>query len=241
MNVSSGKSQSPPLKSPIVLVHGAFRGGWSWQKVRRILQSKGFEVFAPSLTGAGAKKHLNSPEITLRTWTDDIKNLIETEDLRAVILVGHSQGGIVVQAVAELIPERIVKLFFVDAPVLRDGECALDILPADVREKFGEAPRGTLIQPIPLQPDEDFSAADAAWINRRLTPVPTNPSFDRIRVEKSAGIAREYVFCAKTPAFFPSGFTRRRFDAEGVLYKLIDAPHDCILSHAELVAGLLSD
>jgi pimeloyl-ACP methyl ester carboxylesterase len=226
-------------KSQIVLVHGAFRGGWAWHKVVKILESKGFRVFAPSLTGAGENSHLNSAEITLETWTNDIKNLIETEDLQDVVLVGHSQGGIVIQAVAEAISERIEQLIFIDAPVLRGGESALDILPEEVREKFGAPVRNALIEPIPMQKSEDFSAEEIAWINKRLTAVPTNPGFDKIRVEKSAKIPHRYIFCTKTPPFFPSNFTRKRFDAEKIEYELIDAPHDCILSHAELIVDLL--
>ena len=72
--------------SCFVLLHGAFRGGWSWQKVRRILQSKGIEVFSPSLTGAGENVHLLSPEITLQIWVNDIVNLLKSEDLSNVIL-----------------------------------------------------------------------------------------------------------------------------------------------------------
>ena len=241
MNSKSENKIAPSPPSPFILIHGAFRGGWAWQKVVRILQSKGLQVFAPSLTGAGEKSHLNSPEITLKTWTDDVVNLIETEDLHDVFLVGHSQGGIVIQAVAEAVSDRISRLIFIDAPVLRDGECALDILPKDVREKFGEPARNALIQPIPLQENEDFSAQEIAWINERLTAVPTNPSFEKIRIEHSANIPHEYIFCAKTPPFYPASFTRQRFDIEGISYKLIDAPHDCILSHAELIAELLSE
>ncbi len=241
MKSSSKQSAIRNPQSAIVLIHGAFRGGWAWQKVKAILQSKDCLVFAPDLTGAGEKSNLNSAEITLETWTNDIKNLIESEDLHDVILVGHSQGGIVIQAVAEAISERISKMIFIDAPVLRDGECALDILTKDVREKFGEPARNALIAPIPMQENEDFSAEETAWINERLTAVPTNPSFDKIRIKKSANIPHRYIFCTKTPPFFPSNFTRKRFDVEQIEYELIDAPHDCILSHAELVAKLLSE
>ncbi len=224
---------------PYVLIHGAFRGGWSWQKVRRLLQTKGHEVFAPSLTGAGENVHHLSPEITLETWTNDIVHLLNSEDLNDVILVGHSQGGIVIQAVAEAITERISQLVFIDAPVLQNGECAVDIFPKDVREKFGETPTNSLIQPIPLLPNEHFSDAEIDWINARLTPVPTNPSLQKISIERSASLPQSYVFCSQTPSFFPASYTRQRFDIEQVSYKLIDAPHDCIWTHPELVAECL--
>jgi pimeloyl-ACP methyl ester carboxylesterase len=226
---------------PFLLIHGAFRGGWAWQKVRRILQSKGHEVFAPSLTGAGEKVHHLSPEITLETWTDDIVNLLNAEDLHDVVLVGHSQGGIVIQAVAEAITERISRLVFIDAPVLQHNQSAVYVLPKEIREKFGETPINSLIPPIPLRKNEHFSDAEIAWINSRLTPVPTNPSLEKIRIERSANLPQSYVFCSQTPQNYPASYTRQRFDIEQVSYKLIDAPHDCIWTHAEIVAEILEE
>lgn len=226
---------------PIVLVHGAFRGGWAWQKVRRILQANGREVFTPSLTGAGEKTGLLSAEITLEIWISDIVNLLKYEDLTDVVLVGHSQGGIIIQAVAEEISERISRLIFIDAPVLQDGECAVDILPQEIREKFGKIKKNALIQPTPITVDEYFSDKEAAWFNERLTAVPTNPSMQKIKVQKSAKIHQKYVFCTQTPPFFPANFTRQRFDSDGVKYDLIDAPHDCIWTHAEKIAEICSE
>ena len=51
-----------------------------------------------------------------------------------------------------------------------------------------------MIQPIYLQPNVDFDEAETVWINERLTPVPTNPSFEKIRIEKSANIPHKYIF-----------------------------------------------
>jgi len=224
-----------------ILVQGAFRGGWSWQKVRRILQAHGCEVFAPSLTGAGERKHLNNAGITLEIWVADIVNLIEYEDLSNVILVGHSQGGIVIQAVAEQIPEKIAHLFFLDAPVLCDGEAAVDVLPQEVREKFGETLPDRMIKPFPLKPSNGFSAEETEWINARLTAVPTNPSLAKLSLKNplAAQLARTFVFCTETPPMFPASFTRKRFDVENVPYRLIEAGHDCILSQPQIVADLL--
>ena len=239
MSAEKKQSQIQNPKSAIVLVHGAFRGGWAWQKVRRILQNQGHEVFAPSLTGAGEKAQFLSPEITLENWIDDIINLLNCEDLRNVTLVGHSQGGIVIQAVAEAITQRISKLIFIDAPVLQDNECAIDVLPKSVREQFGETPRDTLIPPIPLRQNEHFSDEEIAWFNQRLTPVPTNPSLEKVQIRRSANLPHHYIFCSQTPPFYPASYTRQRFDNEGISYELIDAPHDCIWTHAELVAEIL--
>jgi pimeloyl-ACP methyl ester carboxylesterase len=223
-----------------VLIHGAFRGGWSWDRVVPILRAAGHRAFAPSLTGAGENVDKLSPEITLSVWARDIASLLELENLNEVILVGHSQGGIVAQATAEIVPESISRIVFLDSPVLQNGEAAIDIFPAGILDKFGEPEKNTLIQPVPVAVSDDFSPDDVAWINERLTAVPTNPGFDKIRVDRSATIPHTYIFCSKTPPFYPSSFSRARFDTENVQYILIDAPHDCMLSHPQLVAETLA-
>jgi pimeloyl-ACP methyl ester carboxylesterase len=54
---------------------------------------------------------------------------IQQHGLEDVILVGHSFGGSVVQKVAE--QAAIARIVFLDALILEDNECVLDILPAE--------------------------------------------------------------------------------------------------------------
>ncbi|MDP9471065.1 MAG: alpha/beta fold hydrolase [Chloroflexota bacterium] len=76
-----------------VIAHGAWGGGWSWSLVRPLLRAAGHDVFTPTYTGLGERAHLASPEIDLATHIRDIMGVLEYEDLREVILVGHSYGG----------------------------------------------------------------------------------------------------------------------------------------------------
>src|SRR5437868_3067875 len=117
-----------------VLIHGAFQGGWCWNRVRKILQELGHDVFAPSLTGLGERKHLLDPAIGLDTHVQDVSNLLEFEDLGDVILVGHSYGGMVITGACELASHRIGHLVYVDALMPRDGESNLDILDPEVSQ-----------------------------------------------------------------------------------------------------------
>jgi pimeloyl-ACP methyl ester carboxylesterase len=224
-----------------VLIHGAYRGGWSWQRVRRLLQAAGHEVFAPSLTGAGERAHLNTEGITLQTWIDDVVLLLEAEDLRDVILAGHSQGSVIITAASECVAERLAHLVYVDAPVLTDGQCAMDVLPEAVRAQFAQRPPELISQPRPLVAGNGLSEQDVEWINARLTPVPVAPSLAPICLQNPAALAlpRSYYFCRDTPNFFPAAYTRQRFDGAGVAYQVFEAGHDVILSHPQLVADAL--
>ena len=61
------------------------------------------------------------PEIDLETHIADILGVLEFEDLRNVILIGHSYGGMVATGVADRARERIAALVYLDAFVPRDG------------------------------------------------------------------------------------------------------------------------
>src|SRR4051794_28909281 len=95
-----------------VLVHGGGHGGWCYQYVARILRSNGHEVYTPTMTGLGERSHLLSPAIDLDLQIEDIVKVLQFEDLRDVILVGHSYGGMVITGVADRATDRIGHLVY---------------------------------------------------------------------------------------------------------------------------------
>ena len=119
-----------------VLVHGTTGGGWVWKDIARPLREAGHEVYTPTLTGLGERHHLLTPDVGLDTHIMDIINVIRFEDLRDIVLVGHSYGGMVITGVAEQIPQRIAELVFLDAVVPYDGESALDAMGETSRQEF---------------------------------------------------------------------------------------------------------
>ena len=110
-----------------VLVHGGGHGGWCYQPVARIMRAHGQEVYAPTLTGLGERAHLLSPAIDLDTHVTDIVKVLESEDLRDVILVGHSYGGMVITGVADRAADRIGHLVYLDAATPENGQSLVDI------------------------------------------------------------------------------------------------------------------
>jgi pimeloyl-ACP methyl ester carboxylesterase len=116
-----------------VLVGGAWLGGWCWRGVARWLRDNGHEAYPATLTGLGERVHLASAEVTLETHVTDVVNLMQYEDLRDVVLVGHSYGGVVVTGVADRVPERISELVYLDTMPLPDGVAVIDTYPAEAR------------------------------------------------------------------------------------------------------------
>ena len=96
--------RAPPTAKTFVLVHGAWHGGWCWGKVAATLRSRGHTVLTPTQTGLGERSHLLSKSITLDTFVDDIVNVLKFEELKDVILVGHSFGGNAISGTADRMP-----------------------------------------------------------------------------------------------------------------------------------------
>jgi pimeloyl-ACP methyl ester carboxylesterase len=114
----------------IVIVHGAWVGGWRWRKVANLLIDRGHSVFALTLTGLGERAHLTSPAVNLSMHARDIANVIKYEDLRNVLLVGHSYGGMPVSVATELVPEGLIQsILYLDAFFPEDGECLNELVP----------------------------------------------------------------------------------------------------------------
>ncbi len=113
----------------IVLVHGSYDGGYSYQAIAKDLRAAGHEVYTPTLTGQGERVHLGSPAIGLDTHIQDVVNVLRFEKLSDVTLVGHSYGGMVITGVAEQVPELLSQLVYLDAFVPQDGQTMADLLP----------------------------------------------------------------------------------------------------------------
>ena len=84
-----------------LIAHGAWSAAWAWKKMRPLLQTRGHAVHIPTYTGLGARAHLASRDIGLSTHIADVLGTLEFEDLRDVVLVGHSYGGMVATGVAD--------------------------------------------------------------------------------------------------------------------------------------------
>jgi pimeloyl-ACP methyl ester carboxylesterase len=214
--------------STFVLVHGAFRGGWSWDRVRPVLVDAGHEAHAPTLSTTAAG---------LDVWVDEVVDLVECHDLSDVVLVGHSQGGVVVREVASRIPDRLSRLVYLDAAVPDPGERAVDVAPAPPDTSL-LPPRETVIPPRPLTAGGDLDEATAAWVNERLAPTPFAPSLDRASLGEPT-VPTTYLFCTATPTTYPCATTRSRLDERGTPYRWVEAGHDAPLTRPDAVAELM--
>src|SRR5437762_13305351 len=107
-----------------LVCHGAWSAGWAWKKMHPLMQAAGHRLVTPSYTGLGERVHLANPSIDLESHIEDVLNVIKYEDLRDIVLIGHSYGGMVATGVADRARDRVVQLIYVDAFVPKEGQFA---------------------------------------------------------------------------------------------------------------------
>src|SRR5262249_62403181 len=138
--VSAASAQSNG--ATFVVAHGAWSAGWAWKKMHPLMSAAGHRLVTPTYTGLGEREHLASPSNDLETHIQDILNVIKYEDLRDIVLISHSYGGMVATGVADRARELIAQLIYLDAFVPRNGQSLLDLLPPQARQQMQERVKG---------------------------------------------------------------------------------------------------
>lgn len=231
----------------LVLIHGAFHGGWCWRKTVKELLNNDIRVLTPTLTGLGERSHLLHSKVTLSTHVKDVVNILEYEDLYDVHLVGHSYAGMVITCAATMLPHRIKQLVYLDAPVPHDNQSLFDILPF-TRAGIEELDvAGEKIRVLPVPNPDAFGVTDPediAWMAPRLTPMPYQCYDERVKfdVKKFEDINKAYLMCEKqlVPGL-EEVFASSYRSAEGDKWRRskVEGPHDCMVTHPAALAQKL--
>ena len=216
-----------------LLVHGACWAGVCWNQVAALLQGQRHTVFTPTLTGLGERAHLASPAIDLDTHIADIVGVLEYYDLRQVVLVGHSYGGMVVTGAADHCSDRVAQLVFVDGHAPKDGESVKDMqLDSSDWDPWIESMRteGDGWR-IPREPD---------WSPfMRPHPLKTFTQPIALKNEKvTAMLPRTFVFCTapRHPAIIRSA---ERARSQGWRYYELPTGHMAMLTMPKELADIL--
>jgi len=222
-----GASSKP---ATFVLVHGAWHGGWCWQRVNERLTAQGHRVFAPTLTGVCERSHLDSPSVNLSTHIRDVVNEIRWKDLENVVLVGHSYGGMVISGVAEQVASKIASIVYLDAFVPADGQSLVD--------QGGKVDAGPFTAPIPAARFA-VNEADRAWVDSKMTPQSSACFTEKIKLTGAyQRIARKAFIGAKNFKGFATTLEMIRSDP---LWKtwVVDCGHDIMIDKPDELTSIL--
>ena len=231
-----------------VLVHGGGHGGWCYRWVKSLLEEAGHEVFAPSLTGLAERSRCVGPEIDLEFHIDDVVQLMRSWDLRNVIVVGHSYGGMVITGVADRAPDRVAKLVYLDAANPRNGESLVDVTDGMIEftRLSGTVVDGVELVLLPAPGAAAFygvdDAADQAWTDERLTAHPWKCFEQKLQLTNEDAlwsIPQFHIVCESTLATRDPGMIESA-RTEGRLWH-IDTGHDLMITEPDFVAHALQE
>ena len=76
---------------PFIILHGLFGSGDNWMSFARMIAEKGFAVYQVDLRNHGRSPH--AAQHSFKLMSDDVFELIKTNNLDDVTLLGHSMGG----------------------------------------------------------------------------------------------------------------------------------------------------
>ncbi len=230
--------------STFVVAHGAWSSGWAWKKMRPLLRELGHELFTPSHTGLGERAHLANAGINLDTHISDILNVLQFEDLRDVVLMGHSYGGMVATGVADRAPERIAQLVYLDAFVPRNGQSLLDLLTAEgarlTREAARQRGEDWRVPANPMPPDT--SEADVEWAAPKRMMQPLQTFEQRLQLTGAVdALPRSYIYCTRpAPGDVFRQFADRARNDSAWQYREMDASHNPHITVPDTLAQVLN-
>lgn len=229
-----------------IFVHGAFHGGWCFDKVRPSLEDAGHRVLTPTLTGVGERSHLSTlGPINLETHILDIVNLIKWRDLNDVVLCGHSYGCLVITGVADLLHDRIASLVYLDGPLPeKDGDSLFSLLP-NLLLPWTESSASLGGTQVPNWPSKVFGVDEEhqAWADSKLTSHPLACFTQQLSLTGEFKKVPKKVFIYNSkdigiPSRIPEWYEAQR-DLPGSHVYSLDGGHDLMINKAREVADIL--
>jgi pimeloyl-ACP methyl ester carboxylesterase len=243
-SASAGDHHIPAAKPTVVLVHGAWADGSSWDGVVKVLQGDGYTVDVPPNPLRGLK----SDSEYLGDYLTTVKG--------PIVLAGHSYGGSVITDAATDNP-NVKALVYVDAFIPDEGESVMDLLtPKNPEEPglnpeelfnfvpFPGAPKGDAdlyLKPevLPVAFANGLPASEAAVLAATQRPIAANalaeksgapawktiPSWDVIGTE-------DHIIPPPLQEFMAKRAGSRVTD--------VKSSHLSLISHPKVVAGVIA-
>jgi len=228
-------------RKTFLVCHGAWSAGWAWKKMHPLMQAAGHRLVTPSYTGLGERAHLAHPSIDLETHIEDVLSVIKYEDLRDIVLLGHSYGGLVATGVADRARDRVTQLIYLDAFVPRDGQSLFDLNESGRRPLQEAAKNSDGWHVPPMPPPRDTAPADVEWLTARRVDMPIKCFETKLKLQNGEPtLPRSYIYATRiTPADTFGQFAKRAKNEAGWRYHEIDASHSPNVTAPQALMALL--
>jgi len=192
--------------STFVLIHGAFHGGWCWDRVKPLLEFRGHTVLAPDMPGHG-QDPMKPADVTLDDYMARVGEVL-TQASEPVVLVGHSLGGITVTQAAENYADQISKLVYLTAFVPGNGENRFSVdgggaegsLTNQYRQTSEDGKTMTIAEEG-IKPTfyADCDDETIAWVKQRLCPQAVSIATTNVSTSDAGwgSLSKAYIACTQ--------------------------------------------
>jgi pimeloyl-ACP methyl ester carboxylesterase len=234
------------MTATVVLVHGAFHGGWCWDRVVPGLTEAGVDAVAVDLPGHGVGDP--GPVGDLRGDAAHVRGVLAGLD-GPVVLVGHSYGGAVISEAGAGQPD-VVRLVYLAAVVPDVGETLAGPPP----EPGVELPEMAITDSFVVSDDgttatvaehavrgifyHDCSDDDVAFAQARLSPQSTASFAQTLEGAAWRDVPSTYVLCLDDRTVPPA--VQRAHAARTTDVVELDTSHSPFFSRPDLIVDLLA-
>lgn len=226
-----------------VLIHGAWHGGWCWELVAQGLRNLGHDVLTPDLPAHGCRAEEIADQ-TLESYVGCVAELLEQQPA-PVILVGHSMGGTVITEAAEKCPEKVEKLVYLAAFLLKNGQSISSketgIRPLDLYSRSSDGKTVPFTERQILGFSKDCSESVRETLYPRLCSEAIAPMETGVRYtqERWGTIRRYYIACEDDVAATPEAVKEMLQNNPCEKTYMIKADHLAFYSAPDEVVQLL--
>jgi pimeloyl-ACP methyl ester carboxylesterase len=233
-----------------VLVHGAWHTGRELEPLAASIAAAGHEPFIPTTKG---NRPGDSKTTGLAEAIQSIVDYLAENDLKDVVLVGHSYGGMIITGVADRMSDRIHRLVYCNAFVPNNGESVSDMLPLRYVALFeaiaAERGDGSIILPFPVWRETFINDADLDTARRAyglLNPHPFKTLTDRISLTTNPSeikVAKSYVNCTEDTSLPHDYPWHPRLSQKLGLFRLVQVPgsHELCFSNPPRLAQAIME
>lgn len=194
-------------EAKVVLVPGAWMGGWVWKPAAEQLLSRGID--AEIITLHGLRRGESSADIAAVRLEDHIQQLVEhvqSQNARPVIFVSHSYSGMVTASAADRIEAQVLGLIHLGAFLPKSGRSLLDDWGGSDKQRAQEradieAADGLWLPPTRemLDYEPDLTADDRDFLAAHFTAHPGRTITDHAQLSAPVAV-QPSTFVAFTPA-----------------------------------------
>ena len=119
-------------RADYIFLHGGGQGSWVWGATIAALEQQTGGNFGQALTldvpGCGSKRRRDTEKLLFGDIIDELVLDIEGSGLEDIILVGHSQGGQGIAALADRRPDLFRRLIYVSCSIPLPGQTLLEMM-----------------------------------------------------------------------------------------------------------------